>query len=112
VPKTPHDIVFVQQWQPDKVSESRDELDHKHNDDPQDECIDTDDVNLSPELAWLLENHPEDPSILAEVVAEERVKRQLHELQRDVGFPSYATFVRARYDPEFNDVKKREQHFQ
>jgi len=32
-------------------------------------------------------------------------------LQREPGFPSYSTFVRALKDPQFNDVKPRPKHF-
>ena len=32
-------------------------------------------------------------------------------LQREVGFPSYSSFVRARHGPDFKNLKRREKHF-
>ena len=35
----------------------------------------------------------------------------LKALQREKGFPAFSTFMRARYDKQFKDVKRREKHF-
>jgi hypothetical protein len=55
-----------------------------------------------------VEEHPE---VLEDAMREDQAMRTLKLLQREHGFPSYSTFMRARFDKQFADVKKREKHF-
>ena len=66
---------------------------------------------LSDEMDDLVHRMEEAPEVVEDAISEAETKRLLKELQRDVNFPSFSTFMRARYDDEFNDVKKREKHF-
>jgi hypothetical protein len=65
---------------------------------------------LSPELEAF---HAErlDPDMLFDFIEENEASQLRHELQREKGFPSFATFMRARYSDEFADVVKRAKHF-
>src|SRR5207253_5882955 len=68
--------------------------------------------DLSPEMEHLLQDRPDDlQSIIEAAVSEAEAKALLHQQHKDAGFPSFATFLRALHDPEFNDVKKREKNF-
>jgi hypothetical protein len=64
--------------------------------------------DLSAEMQALVDKYPD---MLAEAVEDDEVMHNIKSLQREVGFPSYATFMRARHDPQFSDVKRREKHF-
>ena len=50
-------------------------------------------------------------SVAEAAVTEAYANRLLLQSQKDAGFPSFATFVRALHDPAFVDVQKREKHF-
>lgn len=65
--------------------------------------------NLSDDLQELLEDPVGD--MLEDLTWEYEATLASKELQREAGLPSFATFMRARYAPEFKDVKKREKHF-
>jgi hypothetical protein len=41
---------------------------------------------------------------------EDEANRLLHDLQREVGFPSFSSFVRARHHPSFKNLKRRPKH--
>ena len=53
----------------------------------------------------------EAPESLADAMGEEEATRLRKCLQREVGFPSYSSFVRTRHGPDFKNLKRREKHF-
>jgi hypothetical protein len=69
-----------------------------------------DNAGLSPELDAFHELH-QNPDMLFDLIEEAQANQLRHALRREKGFPSFATFMRARYSEEFADVKKREKHF-
>ena len=67
---------------------------------------------LSDELQDLLDEDEElDQGMVEDFTWEHEANLARKELQREAGLPSFSTFMRARYDPEFKDVKRREKHF-
>src|SRR5689334_17588097 len=47
------------------------------------------------------------PDTLDDALFSDKAMRAVKSLQRDIGFPSFSTFMRA----EFQDVKRREKHY-
>lgn len=90
-----------------------DEDDAKH---AEPEAVD-DTADVSPELQDLFnavkksKNKEDVKDFLDDALLEDQAMKTLKLLQREVGFPSYATFMRGRYDKQFADVKRREKHF-
>jgi hypothetical protein len=90
----------------EKQKEDEDSPEEDHHDRRSDGLSDGRSWELSEEMQEVMNAHPDDDLLL-----EDRARRVLKELQRETGFPSYSTFMRARYDPQFKDVKRREKHF-
>ena len=66
--------------------------------------------NNSDAIEELLENPPISTRI-TDLLDEQAAIRTRKDLQREGGFPSFATFVRALKAPQFDNVKKRPKHF-
>jgi hypothetical protein len=82
------------------------EIEHKHDEDwfPPDREQELQDLAYTLEVQEMEERK-------ADIQDEGRAKATLKKLQRELGFPSFSTFTRARWDHQFDDVKKRPKHF-
>ena len=92
-----------------------DDEEFKHNEErrepesqPQSDTTQCRKSELSQEMEDVLHDFPE---LLEDICDEVQTKADLKSLQREEGFPSYATFMRALVDDEFKNVKKRERHY-
>ena len=63
---------------------------------------------LPEDLEQLIAEHPD---LAEDAQMNSQVMEDLKILQKEVGFPSFATFLRARHDIQFANVKSREKHF-
>jgi hypothetical protein len=66
------------------------------------------DYELTPEMESVLAARPD---LINDIIDEAQTQKDLKFLQREAGFPSYATFMRALCDPKFANLKKRDKHF-
>ena len=66
---------------------------------------------MSEDMFHFIEEMDDDPEVINDGLAEAAADGMFSRMRKNAGFPSYSTFVRARYDAQFRDVKKREKHF-
>ena len=62
------------------------------------------------DMFHFIEEMDDDPEVINDGLAEAAADGMFR-MRKNAGFPSSSTFVRARYDAQFRDVKKREKHF-
>ena len=62
-------------------------------------------------MCQFLEENESDEDVREEAIMEVEADLIRSELYRSKNFPSFSTFMRARFDSQFKDVKKREKHY-
>ena len=76
------------------------------------ECIEKEERGCSAEMQALVQENFNEPSLVEDAADQTEADRLREILHGDVkNFPSFTTFMRARWDPEFKNVKVREKHF-